>query len=266
MSGYSLQDWIKMKKACIHNRKNSGQVLVITSLVVVMLFLSTVVYVTEIGKDAPVYRQDATENFGAVKQAALRTVISALVNITNGGTPSVLADDLARLKNAVESNSYDAIADLEFAVQNSAPYANGTYVSWGVEGVGISSSFVNVALNSTGVSSSYYSDNSVNVTSLIRIDGYYTQVNESVKQVSLSVTVRNEDNPASADNFAFYFQPNATSSWIQASSPRTIDYGNGTYQTSFTAENATLIGLPVSVHCQDIRGISIWANMTCSLR
>jgi hypothetical protein len=257
-------DLIKMKNVNMEHRKNSGQVLVITSLVVVLLLLSTVVYVSETEKNAPVYHPDANTDLSAIKQAAMHTVMSALVNISNGGASSVLGEDLSRFKLAVKDNSYLAISDLKFVALTSASYVNGVSVSWGTNGEGVSSIFVNFALNSSGLSSSYYSDYAVNVTSSISVSGYYTQLSGSLRQVDLTCTVLNEGTPGQMENLVASYEQDSPGGWVQAVLPVSINYGNGTYLTSFTTENTTQSYLPVSVHCIDAREVSVWANVTCA--
>ena len=259
-------DLIKMKNARVEHRKNSGQVLVITSLVVVLLLLSCVVYVIETEKNAPVCHPDANMDLSAIKQAAVHTVTSGLVNISNGGDPSVLAEDLSRFKHAVKDYSYFAMSNLESEAFTSAPYVNGIYVSWGTNGQGISSISVNFALNSSGLSSSYYSEYAVNVTSSISVAGYYIQLSESLRQVNLTYTVLNEDNPGQTKNFTAFYEQDNPGGWVQAILPVSINYGNGTYLASFTTENTAQSYLPVSVHCIDACGVSVWANVTCARR
>ena len=78
--------------------------------------------------------------------------------------------------------------------------------AWGCtdSGEGASSILVNFALNASGNSGSYYSEYTVNVTSSICINGYYTQLNESERQANLISTVLNEGNPAQAGNSVFF--------------------------------------------------------------
>ncbi|MFB3890222.1 MAG: hypothetical protein ACE14S_12090, partial [Candidatus Bathyarchaeia archaeon] len=76
-----------MKKAKSH-RGESGQVLIITSLIVVMLLLSSVIYITETQKDMPEHAEKADVNPAAMWQAARHTVTSALANVSGGGDPS----------------------------------------------------------------------------------------------------------------------------------------------------------------------------------
>ncbi|NLE03947.1 MAG: hypothetical protein GX638_03960, partial [Crenarchaeota archaeon] len=67
------------------NRKNRGQVLIVSSLVIILLLISTFVYVIEIQKNTPIDHSEPTNDFAAIKQAAIHTAISALANITKGG-------------------------------------------------------------------------------------------------------------------------------------------------------------------------------------
>jgi hypothetical protein len=254
-----------MKNAHANRRGNSGQMLVITSLVVVLLLISTVAYETDIEKNALVYRSDVNLDLAAIKQAALNTVTSALVNVSNGGSPGILAEDLTRLKSSVDRSSFSGIADLEFASADSLTYAGGFHVSWGTSGEGASSAAVNFALNSSGLSASYYSEYSVNVTSTISFVGSCILLNDSAKQVELSCTVRNEGQPAKAGALEVNYQQD-TDLWVSAEPSSLFDYGNGTSLMSFTACNSTLPLLSVSVHCLDARGVSVWVNATCGLR
>ena len=249
-----------------HKRRNSGQVLIITSLVVVLLLLSTVVYVMETQKNAPVYQPDFNSNLRGIKQAALHTVISALANVTNGGDPTVLDEDLNQLKSAVESNSYNAISDLEFSSLNPVPYVNGLWVAWETEGEGISSASVSFVFNSSGLSAGYYSEFAVNVTSTIGVEGYFSQLNETVRQVTLTCFIRNEGKAAQPGTLSLYYQQDNQSEWIQPITPIVVDCGNGTCVASFLAENSTENTLTVSVHVRDSRGVSIWTKVTCSPR
>jgi hypothetical protein len=245
-------------------RNNSGQMLIITSLVVVILLLSTIVYVTDIEKNAPAFVSNGNSGFSAVKQASSHTLVSALANITNGGDQSVLADDLNRFKSAVESHSYNAISELNFAELNITPYSEGVWISHGSDGKGISSVLVNFALNSTGNSISCYSEYAINITSSISISGSYSLMDGNQSRVMLSCKVFNEGRPASANNLRFSYQQNGTTVWVQSVSTNTIDYGIGTYLSFFYVQDIAQNGqLPISANCVDTRGISVWANTTC---
>ena len=259
-----------MKTASSKRRGNSGQVLVITSLIVVMLLLSTVIYVRETGMDAPVYANAANLGFSAVKQAAVHTVISALANISNGGDIGVLAADLNQLRSVIANHSYNAILTMNYTPLNSAPYVDGVWVSWGTSGQGVSGAYVTFALNSSGVSANYYSGYSVNVTSKLLVEGYYTLLDGASKQVNVTCTLHNEDKPALAKNFTIYYEYDGTlttEEWVQVPVPTIVDYGNGTCFLSFTATTMNRSDpLLISVHYHDTRGILVLANATGTLR
>ena len=103
----------------------------------------------------------------------------------------------------------------------------------------------------------------VNVTTAADLSGNY-QLNGNLTQVNLTVNVLNEGKPALAQNFTFYFE-NATDGWVKVSSPSITDFGNGTYSVSFTTEtDQSSDPLLVSMLCQDQRGISVGANVTCT--
>jgi hypothetical protein len=251
-----------MQSPC-RNRKNSGQVLIVTSLVVILLLMSTVICVTEIQKNNPIYYEDANRDLITIKQAAANTIISALANISNGGNSSVILSDLNRLKSVVLNNSYNSLIDLGFFPSDMAPYSDGVWVSWGSAGVGVSSVSVNFVMNASGISSNYYNEYVINRTSSIEIEGLNT-VNATTRTITVSCTVFNEDVPALAENLTIYYQQDSPAIWVKLSSPNTINYGNGTYTTTFTvAKQLTANLLPISIGCQDVRGITVWANATC---
>jgi len=82
-----------MKRRSLKHNK-SGQVIIITALLVALLLLSTSIYVIETEKEVPQAGTNENTVFPAYKQSTINTVISALANATNGGDSSVLTNDL----------------------------------------------------------------------------------------------------------------------------------------------------------------------------
>jgi len=248
-------------------RDNSGQVIVITALMVAMVLLSTAIFVIETEKDVPTVDTDTNNVFQAYQQAARNTLISALANITNGGNPSVLTADLNELESAITSHSYNSILQMSFTPTGEAPYQNGVWISWGTNGQGFSSAYVTLDMNSTGTSSTSNLECAINITSEVDLSGNYLQINGALNQVNLTVNVLNEGKPALAQKFTLYYEDAASSTgnWTQATSPSITDFGNGTYAVSFNAQTQQP-GDPLlaSVHCLDQRGILICANVTCT--
>ena len=254
-------------KTC-YSRRNSGQVLVIASLVITLLLLSTAIYVSEIEKNAKMTEQKVNPAFSTYKLGVTHTVMSALANVSNGGSASVLAADLNKFTSVVGGHSFDAIVQMDCTPLNTAPYQDGFWISWDASGRGISSAYVNLVLNASGTSATYYTEYVVNVTSEIEVNGYYQVLSGSMKQVNLTCNVLNEGKPALAQNFTVYYEQDgslSTEEWVQVTSPTVADYGNGTYTMSFTAET-TNPGDPmlVSVQSHDLRFILTQANITCT--
>jgi hypothetical protein len=255
-----------MKNRCL-KRDSSGQVIVITALLVALVLLSTAIFVIETEKDVPSGGANASNVFSAYQQAARNTLISALANVTNGGSPNILTADLNKLESALNSNSYQSILQMNFNPLNELPYQNGFWISNGTTGQGISSVYVTLDFNSTGTSMTESEEYVVNVTSQADISGSYLQLNGTLNQVNLKINVFNEGKPALTQGFTFYYKDTASSvgNWTQATSPSIKDYGNGTYAASFYAQTQQAgDSLEASMLCLDQRGILIEANVTCT--
>ncbi len=249
------------KRSLKHN--SSGQVIIITALLVASLLLSTAIYVFETEKEVPTADTSEENVYPAYQQSTTNTLISALANVTNGGDPSVLTTDLNELNAAITNDSYQAMLQMNYSPLNVAPYQNGLWVSWGADGEGVSSAYVSFVFDSSSSSTSSNLEYDVNVTTAADLSGNY-QINGNSTQVNLTVNVLNEGTPALAQNFTFYFE-NATGGWVQVTLPSITDFGNGTYSVSFTSEtDQSSAPLLVSMLCQDQRGISVGANVTCT--
>ena len=265
------------KRGLKHN--SSGQVIIITALLVTSLLLSTAIYVIETEKEVPTADPGENNVFPAYQQSIRNTLISALANIANGGKTSVLTDDLSELTAAITNDSYQAMLQMNYTPLNVAPYLNGIWKSWGADGVevssayvsdgeGVSSAYVSFVFDSSAPSTSSNLEYDVNVTTAAILSGYL-QLNSNPTQVNLTVNVLNEGKPALAQNFTFYFEGYSgsllTENWVKVDSPIITDFGNGTYSVSFTTETDQLNDpLPVSMLCQDQRGITVGANVTCT--
>ena len=249
-----------MKKRSLR-RDNSGQVIIITALLVALLLLSTTMYVIDTGKQVPIAGSDDNV-FPAYEQSIKSTIISALANASSSGNNGVLTADLEELNSAIVSHSYQAIVEIDYIPFNEAPYQNGIWLSWGSNGLGTSSAYASFAFNSSGLSTTSSLEYTVNITSSVNLTGACSQLDNNLTQVNLIINVLNEDKPALAQNFTFCFQ-NVTD-WIPVEEPIINSFYNGTYAVSFNAETGQLSQpLIVSMYCQDQRGITIGANATC---
>ena len=246
-------------------RGNSGQVLIITSLIVVMLLLAAVIYVEDVQKNVPIYTSESNSVFSAVKIGATHTMISALANITADGSPTILAQDLSEFGLILSHQSLNAILSMNYTLNHILPYNNGVWVSWENDGQGISSAHVSFFLNYLSTDSEQQSEFDVNVTTEINIAGYYV-LDGNITHVSVTFTLLNEGTPALANYFTVRYQTNDSSSmgeWINPTYSSIQNFGNGTQLVHFSIANQTRTEpLPVSVYARDLRGVSVMANAT----
>jgi hypothetical protein len=245
-------------------RANSGQMIIISALLVALLLLSSAIYIVGVEKKTPSIQDETREDFFAVKQGITHALSSALANVSNGGNIAVLTENLNRLKSAFENHDYAKMLDLKFEPLKQSPYQGGFYISWGSNGKGTSSVCASVKLNSLGTSSTYDWKSSINVTSELHVQGYAANVDDASKKVEVVCSVLNENNQALAKDFEIYYKVSSNLTWTSASSLNIITYGNGTYCIIFNAEtqspNSTV---SVSLSCHDQRGILIKADTTC---
>ncbi|MGD6851436.1 MAG: hypothetical protein ACQCN6_05170 [Candidatus Bathyarchaeia archaeon] len=239
----------------------SGQVIVITGLLVSVLLLSTAIFVIDLQKNTP--KADACDCsfFDGYRQTAWNTLVSALANASGGGSTDVLTQDLTELKAIIAAHSYQAMVALDYTASNMAPYTEGLWINQGSSGVGVSSAAVNFTFSSFGPTQSSSIQYDLNVSSEIHTSGSYIEQNET-KTVSLTVNVFNEGAPALAQSFSFSYQNDTE--WVQADAS-VVDHGDGTYTVAFNADTGLQYEpLPVMVQCVDTRGIIVEASLTCN--
>ncbi len=251
-----------MRKRNFKSNK-SGQVIVVTALVVSLLFLSTSLYVIEVGKQVPTVEPSQSNVFSNYKQPITNTMISALANATEGSNPNILDADIAELKIVIHANSYQAMLTMDYSTLNSNGYQNGLLISWGTNGQGVSSACASFIFASSSHSANSNIEYTLNVTSAVNSSGNYRQISESTKQVNLTINVLNEGKAALAQNFNSSYRNGAE--WVQVDSPTVTSLGEGTYKLTFIAEQSQLEDqMVVSLLCQDQRGIFVGATLTCT--
>jgi hypothetical protein len=252
-----------VKKKFIRS-SNSGQALIIASLVITMLLLSTAYYVFEAQRNTITDQTAEDPALVALKLGTVNTMISALANISNGGDRSVLLTDLNEFSLTVGNHSYDGNSDLLFTPSNLPPYQDGTWISWDSNGTGISTACVSFLINFSGPSTTYSSQYETNVTTTLTIEGVYTG-NDTEKSVMVTCRMFNENEPASVNDITVLYQNDTDGQWFKvdpSNNLQMIDYGNGTYLLSFNAYAQNV--LQVSAQAHDLRDVFVVANTTCT--
>ena len=242
------------------SRANQGQVLIIAALVIVMMLLSTALYIADSQKSQLKVQAETSLNLPFYKQGLQHTMISALANISKGGDIGILQTDLDAFNEFVSTHSFDAFFTSTVTLRNTAPYQNGVWKTQNSSGTAVVSAYAGFSVNSSGTKDTTQSAFDMNVTSMVQTQGYYSQ-QDGVKQVQLTCKVFNEGQPALAGNFSISFEQDGnldSENWANVEATSITDNGDGTYAFSFEAqtvqpENALLVWFS----CQDQRGITL---------
>ncbi|MBC7131081.1 hypothetical protein H5T51_07695 [Candidatus Bathyarchaeota archaeon] len=244
-------------------RNSSGQLMIVTALAIAVLIVSTTVYVYENTRVMEPLEDPLIGLFiESVKQSSKNAVISALANVSNGGTSSIFTENIEQLAQAYLNLKSREMYHLQYTLREDAKYSSGFWIFWGNSGFGVSSAYANFTLKVYGLASKINIAYAINVTTAIMLEGYYSLI-ETGKNVTLTCRVFNEDAAGLAQQIFIYYR-NTTGTWepVNAGSLSQKDYGNGTYVFSFIAPS-DLEPVDASAHVLDTRGIYVRANVTC---
>lgn len=248
-----------------NNRHRSGQILVLAVLVVSLILLSTHIYIYEGLRPLQATRSTDLNNFVLSIQLGCRHVVaSSLANITHGGNTSILDSNLKRWETFTGRLYQYGTTLIHSTPEDTQPYSDGTYILWGTEGFGISSSRVqyNVSLADTEVNTqlSYI----VNVTTSLEVNAVYNVLGDDEKQVAVTCKIFNEDTPTQTEAIIIMYEYSGI--WLRAddlSSYKIYDYGNGTYSISFHL-SIPQESILISAQTRDTRNIRVQTYTTCT--
>jgi hypothetical protein len=244
-------------------RGSSGQVLVVSALVIALIMISTATYIYNlsgnIGDSEPYLLNDYVQS---IILGSKHAVVSALANITNGGDNETLAADLDAWSTAVGRQYTFGTLALNYTVRSTPPYASGLYLNWTTPGNGISEAYADFGLNASGTELKMQYPFYVNVSTGLGIEGYLTQVSSLTEQVTVVCRFLNEGQPALAQNVTVFYKDSGA--WLSpsvADDYALLDYGNGTYRATFTLVTSAT-SLDISACVFDSRNIFVRANAT----
>lgn len=244
------------------SRRNSGQVLLIAAFIMASLLLSAQLYVIEVGKISTETETASVNDFILVVDMGSRhVVIGSVANISNGGPTSVLASNLEKWSWIIGRQYKFGKNVLNYTLRGSSPYSSGIWTYWGTNGFGTSSGYVNFTYTLKDREVDLVHPYFINVTTSLLIESSYRTISGDTKQVNVTITVLNEGQPAPAKQIAVQYK--FSDNWLTPNDYTIMDYGNGTYTASFTADipSATV---EVSARVVDQRGIFVQANATGS--
>lgn len=249
----------------------SGQVLVVSALVIALIIISTATYIYDLNSDTSDNETSLLNNYiQAIMLGSKHAIVSALVNIaharalniTNGGDDEALAADLNVWSTATERQYTFGTIALNYTLRSTAPYVSGLYLNWSTNGNAISEAYADFVLNASGKELKMQYPFYVNVSTGLRVEGYLTQAPSSAEQVTVVCRLLNEGQPALAQNVTVFYENLDT--WLSSNGADNysfLDYGNGTYRTTFTLVTDAA-SLNVSARVFDSRNIFLRANAT----
>jgi hypothetical protein len=252
----------------VHTRKiaadSSGQLLIVTALAIALLISSTVAYIYELNTKTNSKPTQSLSNFVlALKVGTRNAAISSLANISNGGERTILWANLNKLSQLFTSIRNIGFCNLNFTLANDTQYDSGTRILWNTNS-GVSSAYVSFVLSVYGMVENVTANYIINITTAIRVSGYFTRTEGDGKLVNLTCKVYNEGDYTLAKNMSVFYEN--LGSWTLANASNNlsiVDYGNGTYAISFNA-NIPSETVHVLVKVYDMRDILVQAEAFCN--
>lgn len=245
-------------------RRRSGQIIVVSALVIALIMTSTAMYIYELSGNIGDTDSYVLNDFiRSIELGSKHAMICALANITNGGQNQTLSANLNEWRAAVGEQYSLGEFTLNYALKDTAPYSSGLHISWGPNGSGVSEAYANFQLNASGEAAEMQLPFYINVSTMLHVEGVFTQISPSVKQVTVTSKLFNEEQPALAKNVTLYYDESGE--WQSPGTANNyviVDYGNGTYRATFTVETFAT-SLDVSARVFDLQSILVQTNATC---
>jgi hypothetical protein len=239
-------------------KKKRGQILLIVALLVVLILISSEMYIVEIGKGSGDEQMVSLEDYGmAIELGSEHVVLGSLANITMGGVNDFLALNLGRWSSFVANQEDTGHSALIYTAANE-PYAEGVWVFWGTEGFGVSSACVDFNYTITKGDTVWNRSFTINQTAAVTVESSYQTVNETTKQTTATIQVTRNGAPEAAQ-VSLQFDQNGT--WLlptDANNYTLVDYGNGTYAASFLTAASDASSILVEVITSD--GVRVQAS------
>lgn len=237
--------------------RRGGVTLVVAAFFISILIISTQFYIYRLS------RSSTYENYGtlndyllSIEQGTHHAVIASLINVSQGGSVSNFDNNLNRWKSFVSSDYKFGTCILNATLASDSPYSGGIWLSWGTDGMGVSSASANIAINLSGRGVEAYWSFTENITTTMLASGSWETLQGNTKKITVFVNLLNEGAPALAGSIDLMYQrggwrdPTLLDDYVET------DYGNGTYQFSFS-DKLRESEILINVQAYDRRGIFV---------
>jgi len=243
-------------------RGRSGQVLIVTALVIALITISTASYIYNLsGNTGDDQSSMLNDYLQSIEIGSKHAIISALANITNQGDNETLASNLNTWKTEVEKQYTFGTLALNYTLRETSLYSSGLYLNWSANGNGVSEASADFLLNADGSDLKMQLPFTVNVSTALLVEGYLTQVSPQTEQATVLCRLFNEGQPALAQNVTVFYQDSGVWQTLNTTKYPLLNYGNGTYRATFSLVTSAS-SLNVSANAFDTRGIFVRANTT----
>lgn len=241
--------------------RSRGVNLIVSALLISILIFSIQIYAFKLSGDEPSSPYSIlTDYMLHLKQGSGHAVTASLVNISQGGSTSVLSENMGRWGDFVEADYRFGLINVSHTLHNQAPYSDGVWLDWGENGTGVSSVAVDFDLDLGGRGVESGLGFPVNVTTSLDVSGDWLPSGLGYKWVIVDMVLQDDEGYALGGDFLVEYEDNV---WLDAASAATYnwnDYGNGSYRCEFnTTHPGGLVRIRTQVH--DRRDIFVQAEI-----
>jgi len=189
-------------------------------------------------------------------------VEEAVETYYNGEAVADLGSYLARWESFVGRDYAYGLCYLNSTPTSQAPYSDGIWIDWGVDGVGVTGACSDYTFNISGRGAEADLSFTVNTTTRVQLSGSYEDMGGESKAVTASMQLTTDGSPALYGDVTP--EANISNGWTDMTA--LIDYaeedhGNGTYTYTFKADIPGS-DVPVRFMVHDKRGIYVIAEVT----
>ncbi len=177
----SMMKWVRGLKAV--SGRSRGVNLVVAAIAISIILLSTQIYVYRLS------RIGIDENYGilsdyilSIEQGTRHVAVASLINVSQGGSVSNFVYNLNRWESFVASDYKFGRCTLNSTLASESPYSGGIWLSWGTEGMGVSSAsaVLTVDLGGRGVEVDW--SFTENITTTMLVSGRWETVQKKLSE------------------------------------------------------------------------------------
>jgi hypothetical protein len=182
----------------------------------------------------------------------------------SGEAVVALGSYMIRWESLVGGDYAYGLCYLNSTPASQAPYSEGIWIDWGVDGVGVTGACSDYTFNISGRGAEVDLSFTVNMTTRVQVSGSYQDMGGDSKAVTVTMQLTKDGSPALYRDVTPEVM--ASTGWTDMTALGDYaeqDHGNGTYTYTFTADISGN-DVPVRYMVHDERGIYVKAEITLS--